>query len=106
MTYDKDSVVTVLALNIKDVGDVIQNKLRTYEDIINAGVKITNALADLEQITDLKRAEICVRPENLDVPSAKIKNIWKNETISERRLITIAKGFKNTLRNLEYRECK
>ena len=94
------------AQDIIDVGHTITNKLRTFEEIILAGVKINNALADLEHTTDLKRAEICLRKDNVDAPAARIKNIWKNETIEERRLITIAKGYKNTLKNLEYRESK
>jgi hypothetical protein len=100
------TTIEKLTQDIIDVGQVITNKLRTYEDIINAGVKITNALADLEQITDLKRAEICIRVENVGLPAAQIKVKWKNETIDERRLITIAKGYKNTLRSLEYRESR
>lgn len=91
---------------ITDAQNIILNKMRTYEDIINASVWCVNALADLEHESDIKRAEICLRPENVDAPAARIKNILKNETIEIRRLITIAKGYKNTLRNLEYREAK
>jgi hypothetical protein len=89
---------------ITDAQAVILNKLRTYEDIVNASVWCVNALADLEHESDIKRAEICLRAENVDAPAARIKNIWKNETIEIRRLITIAKGYRNTLKNLEYHE--
>lgn len=88
------------------VSKTVLNKLRSYEDIVSAGVLCTNAIADIEYACDIKRSEICIRKENVDMPAAKIKVIWKNETIDERRLLTIAKGFKNTLKNLEYKEGK
>jgi hypothetical protein len=93
-----------VAKQISDAQTVILNKLRSYEDIVNASVWCVNALADLEHERDVRRAEICLRAENTDAPAARIKNILKNETIEIARLITIAKGYRNTLRNLEYRE--
>jgi hypothetical protein len=83
-------------------GEVIKNRVRTLEEVISANVSLTNAIADLEFDTDTTRAAVCTRVENADAAAAKIKNVWRNETINERRLITIVKGYRNTLKNIEY----
>ena len=100
------SDIDKIAADITNVRNVLADKHRSYEDLVSADVRVVDALADLERMTDLKRAEICIRAENVDAPAARIKNIWRNETVEERRLITISKEFKNILKNLLYREAR
>jgi hypothetical protein len=99
MTPEK---LTEITTNIKNSGDVVLNKFRNTEQIILANVNVNKALADIQFELDTTYAQICTRPENKDKPTAGINRIYKSETAELHRLKTIARGFKNTLRNMEY----
>ena len=87
---------------ISKASAVILNKFRNQEDIIKAGVDMTNCKADVQFFLDTPYAEICARAENKDQPTAHINRIYKSETAEAHRLKTIIIGLKNTLRNMEY----
>ena len=87
---------------IDAVSKVVLDTHRGIEDVIAADVNLTHAVADIEKLLDLKMVEISSRPENVGIGAAMLKILWKNETIDERRLFTIGKGLKSTLKNIEY----
>ncbi|MCM8831069.1 MAG: hypothetical protein NC918_02620 [Candidatus Omnitrophica bacterium] len=94
--------IEAIKIKIENAGKVIQNRYRTIEDVISAGVDMVNVVADLEEMIARKYADISLRPGVENYSEAKIKRLWHNETIDERKLLTIAKGFKKTLKNIEY----
>jgi len=87
---------------ITNAGKVILNPAHTLEDVITAGVDMTNVIADIQYALDTAFAAICLRPECKDKPTAHIKRLYKAETAAEHRLRAIAKGYKATLKNIEY----
>jgi hypothetical protein len=87
---------------ITKAGEVILDKFHTLEQIIAQNVSMTNVLADLEHDINVKYAEISNRPENSGVAAAHIKRLWKSETVEEVRLYSMAKGYKSTLKHMEY----
>lgn len=99
MTAEK---IAEIETKIKRAGEVILNKFRTCEQVISAGVDITNCIADLDYDLDVKWAEISIRTENTDKPTAHIKRLYKAETALEHRLRALARGYRSTLKNIEY----
>ena len=93
----KDAETKIIA-----AGVVILDKFHTLEQVIQQNVIMTNVLADLENDINVKYAEISNRPENSDQPAAHIKRLWKAETVEEVRLFSMAKGYKSTLKHMEY----
>jgi hypothetical protein len=88
--------------HITNAGQVILNKLRTAEQVISANVDVVNALADIDYDLDTKWAAISIRPENTEKPTAHIKRLYKAETAAEHRLRALARGYRSTLKNIEY----
>lgn len=87
---------------IIEAGKIILNPAHTLEEVIVAGVDITNAFADIQYDLDVQYAAICTRAGCSDKPTAYIQRIYKSETAKEHRLKSIAKGYKGTLKNIEY----
>ena len=98
--------IETIAHNIIQAGVVIQNIIPMYSELVEADVKVNKALADLEWLCDTKRCEVSSRPENTGKPSVYIKVLYLNETINERHLVTICKGYIVTLKSLLYRASK
>lgn len=82
--------------------EVIDNKLRNLENVIQVSADLTNVIAELDFTIDRKLSEIALRPEMSGLPDNKIRTAWKIETANEVRLRSIAKGYKSTLKRLEY----
>jgi hypothetical protein len=91
---------------ITHAGQVILNKLRSTEDVIGEGVFMTNVIADLNFEINKKLAEIRMRPENSGKQDNYLKTLFRIETNQETRLLSIAKGYKATLRHIEYEDYK
>jgi deferrochelatase/peroxidase EfeB len=92
--------------NLTKAQATILNPQATFTELVQADVDAIQAEADLERIIDLKRDEISLRETSKDMPEAGIKRIWKNETIEARRLVKIADGFLQILKQKIYRESK
>lgn len=87
---------------IINAGKVILNPLHTLDEVIKASVDLTNVIAGASYIIGKKLAEVSLREVMSGKPDNVIKTTWKNETIEERRILSIAKGYKSTLKKIEY----
>ena len=100
-------MITKIKDNIISAGEVIiKGKRAMYEEIVVASVNLTNAIADLHEMIDMKSAEIGGNIDNKDLPNNKIERLIKDSTIEERSLLRKAEGYKKSIGHMEYRESK
>ena len=95
-----------IADNITAANKCVENKFSTQEKYIFYNDIMAKHIADMEfdQTMILKR--LLADVTNKDLTSAKIKLLWKVESMDLTRLIQLGKSVKKTLENLIYRGYK